>query len=60
MASHKSLKSVVRSMVDSFTSLMNHAGDDYRGKVYAHEVNEWWYPEKAPPRPEEKPWWKFW
>ena len=29
MASHKTLKSVVRSMVDSFTSLMNYSGDDY-------------------------------
>ena len=157
MASHKSLKSVVRSMVDSFTSLMNYSGDDYvmghivyaawatggtelrvdlvtgraspspllvplvrdavaryvawfpamvkdsnsdmqfvtaaellvtvdpsqrrnlagssfqespfrcsvritddRGKVYEHEVDEWWYPEKSPPRPEKKAWWQFW
>jgi len=157
MSSHKTLKSVVRSMVDSFTSLMNYSGDDYvmghivyaswatggtelrvdlvtgkvtrspllvplvqdavaryvewfpamvqnsnsdmqfvaaaellvavdpsrrrnlvgtsfqespfrcsvritddRGKVYTHEVNEWWYPEKAPPRSEKKPWRRFW
>jgi hypothetical protein len=157
VASHKTLKSVVRSMVDSFTSLMNYSGDDYvmghivyaawatggtelrvdlmtgrvspspllvppvrdavaryvawfpgmvqasnsdmqfvaaaellvavdpcqrrsivgssfqespfrcsvrltddRGKVYAHEVSEWWYPEKSPQRPKERPWWQFW
>jgi len=29
MASHKVLKSVARSVADSFTSLMNYRGDDY-------------------------------
>jgi len=29
MASHKVLKSVTRSVADSFTSLMNYRGDDY-------------------------------
>jgi hypothetical protein len=33
---------------------------DDRGKVYLHEVSDWWYPEKVPPRGQEKQWWRFW
>lgn len=36
MSSHKALKSVVRSVADSFTSLMNYSGDDY---VMGHLLN---------------------
>ena len=36
MASHKVLKSVVRSVADSFTSLVNYVGDDY---VMGHLLN---------------------
>ncbi len=39
MASHKSLKSVVRSFAESFTSLMNYRGDDY---VMGHIVYAAW------------------
>ena len=39
MASHKALKSVVRSLAESFTSLMNYAGDDY---VMGHVVYAAW------------------
>ena len=39
MASHKTLKSVVRSMAESFTSLMNYSGDDY---VMGHIVYSAW------------------
>ena len=39
MASHKALKSVVRGVAESFTSLMNYAGDDY---VMGHVVHTAW------------------
>jgi hypothetical protein len=39
MASHKTLKSVVRSMAESFTSLMNYRNDDY---VMGHLVYAAW------------------
>lgn len=39
MASHKTLKSVVRSLAESFTSLMNYSGDDY---VLGHLVYTAW------------------
>ena len=39
MPSHKTLKSVARSLADSFTSLMNFAGDDY---VMGHAVLAAW------------------
>lgn len=35
MPSHKTLKSVVRGLAESFTSLMNYWGDDY---VMGHVV----------------------
>ena len=31
---------------------------DDRGKVYVHEIKDWWYPEKVPPQ--KKPWWRLW
>ncbi len=39
MASHKTLKSVVRSLAESFTSLTNYCGDDY---VMGHVVHAAW------------------
>jgi hypothetical protein len=39
MPSHKTLKSVVRNMAQSFTSLMNYRGDDY---VMGHLVYAAW------------------
>ena len=39
MPSHKVLNSVVRSLVESFTSLMNYSGDDY---VMGHAVQAAW------------------
>ena len=39
MASHKTLKSVVRSLAESFTSLMNYRDDDY---VMGHVVQAAW------------------
>jgi hypothetical protein len=39
MATHKTLKSVVRNMAESFTSLMNYQGDDY---VMGHVVFAAW------------------
>jgi hypothetical protein len=39
MPSHKVLKSITRSIADSFTSLMNYSGDDY---VMGHIVFESW------------------
>lgn len=39
MASHKTLKSVVRSLAESFTSLMNYHTDDY---VMGHVVHAAW------------------
>lgn len=32
---------------------------DDRGKVYIHEIKDWWYPEKVPPV-QKKHWWRFW
>lgn len=40
MASHKALKSVVRSQAESFTSLMNYHGDDY---VMGHIILAAWH-----------------
>lgn len=42
MATHKTLKSVVRNVVESFTSLMNYRGDDY---VMGHVVRAAWLTE---------------
>jgi hypothetical protein len=39
MASHKTLKSVVRGLAESFTSLMNYVADDY---VMGHVVYAAW------------------
>src|SRR5213593_3169822 len=39
MASHKTLKCVVRSLAESFTSLMNYGADDY---VIGHVVYAAW------------------
>ena len=39
MASHKTLKSVVRNFAESFASLSNHRGDDY---VMGHLVYAAW------------------
>lgn len=39
MATHKTLKSVVRSVAESFTSLMNYRDDDY---VMGHVVRAAW------------------
>lgn len=39
MASHKKIKSIVRSLADSFTSLMNYCGDDY---IMGHIVYNSW------------------
>jgi len=39
MPSHKTLKSVVRSLVESFTSLMNYRGNDY---VMGHVLYAAW------------------
>jgi len=39
MATHETLKSVVRSVAESFTSLMNYSGDDY---VMGHVVRAAW------------------
>jgi len=33
---------------------------DDRGKEYLHEIRDWWYPEKVPPGPQKKRWWRFW
>lgn len=33
---------------------------DDRGKVHAHRVSGWWYPEKVPPPNRPRPWWRFW
>lgn len=39
MATYKTLKSVVRSVAESFTSLMNHRGNDY---VMGHIIRAAW------------------
>lgn len=33
---------------------------DDRGKEYVHEIRDWWLPEKVPPAPRKKPWWRRW
>lgn len=33
---------------------------DDRGRVYLHEIKDWWYPEKLPPVQRKKPWWRLW
>lgn len=33
---------------------------DDRGTVCSHEVSEWWYPEKSPPRGRRRRRWQLW
>ncbi len=54
MASHKTLKSVVRSEAESFTSLMNYRGDDF---VMGHIIHTSWSTDATRL---QRAWWRIW